>query len=158
VAAKFLTQEATPPVAMNGNPETPESTPTPTQVQPPPQMVVTPPPQPAPPTPPPAPPQPPQPTVRIVQHEGVIGGVGSVIAPTAYKLYDPKTMLDIDFLYPTSPDQDLHKLVDDRVIVTGEEGVDARWPNTPVIAIQSIEILGKNVIKRLDLTPPKQRH
>ncbi|HEX3627463.1 MAG TPA: SH3 domain-containing protein [Verrucomicrobiae bacterium] len=154
VAAKYLTQEAMPPVAMNSNPETPEVAPTPTQVQPQQQVVNVPPPAPAPPT----PPQPPQPTVRIVQHEGVIGPVGSVIAPTAYKLYDPKTGLDIDFLYPTSPDQDLHKLVDDRVIVSGEEGVDTRWPNTPVIAIQNIEILGKNVIKRLDLTPPKQRH
>lgn len=155
VAAKFLTQEATPPVAVNANPEAPEVPPTPTQVPPQQQIVTAPPPQPAPPSPPP---QPPQPTVRIVQHEGVVGPVGSVIAPTAYKLYDPKTMLDIDFLYPTSPDQDLHKLVDDRVIVTGEEGVDTRWPNTPVIAIQNIEILGKQVIKRLDLTPPKQRH
>jgi uncharacterized protein YgiM (DUF1202 family) len=151
VAAKFLTEEAMPPNAVAGNPETPEATPTPMQVQPPQQIIVTPPPQQAP-TPPP------QPTVRIVQHEGVIGPVGSVIAPTAYKLYDADTKVDIDFLYPTSPDQDLQKLVDDRVIVTGEEGVDTRWPNTPVIAIQNIQILGKNVIKRLDLTPPKQRH
>ncbi|HEY1788831.1 MAG TPA: SH3 domain-containing protein [Verrucomicrobiae bacterium] len=152
VAAKFLTEEATPPSNMvAGSPETPEATPTPTQVQPPQQIITTPPP-------PAEPPQPPQPTVRIVQHEGVVGPVGSVIAPTAYKLYDPNTKIDIDFLYPTSPDQDLHKLVDDRVIVTGEEGVDTRWPNTPVIAIQNIQILDKNVIKRLDLTPPKQRH
>lgn len=153
VAAKYLTQEAgTMPNAVAGGPETPEVPPTPTPVQPQQQIVPTPPPQPAP------PPQPPQPTVRIVQHEGVVGPVGSVIAPTAYKLYDPDTKVDIDFLYPTSPDQDLHNLVDDRVIVTGEEGVDARWPNTPVIAIQNIQILGKNVIKRLDLTPPKLRH
>jgi len=152
VAAKFLTQEAVPPTAVAVNPETPEATPTPTPVQPQQQIIPTPPPQPVP------PPAPPQPTVRIVQHEGVVGPVGSVIAPTAYKLYDPDTKVDIDFLYPTSPDQDLHKLVDDRVIVTGEEGVDTRWPNTPVIAIQNIQILGKNVIKRLDLTPPKQRH
>ncbi|HEV2320678.1 MAG TPA: SH3 domain-containing protein, partial [Verrucomicrobiae bacterium] len=151
VAAKYLTQEAMPPSAVAGNQEAPEPTPTPAPVPPPQAIVTTPPPQ-------PTPPPPPQPTVRIVQHEGIVGPVGSVIAPTAYKLYDPKTMLDIDFLYPTSPDQDLHKLVDDRVIVTGEEGVDARWPNTPVIAIQNIQILGKNVIKRLDLTPPKQRH
>lgn len=152
VAAKFLTQEAMPNAMANAAPETPEATPTPTPVQPPQQIITTPPPEPTP------PPQPPQPTVRIVQHEGVVGPVGSVIAPTAYKLYDPDTKVDIDFLYPTSPDQDLHKLVDDRVIVTGEEGVDTRWPNTPVIAIQNIQILGKNVIKRLDLTPPKQRH
>jgi uncharacterized protein YgiM (DUF1202 family) len=154
VAAKFLTQEAgaTPTTAVAVAPEAPEVTPTPTPVQPQQQIVSTPPPQPGP------PPAPPQPTVRIVQHQGVVGPVGSVIAPTAYKLYDPNTKVDIDFLYPTSPDQDLQKLVDDNVIVTGEEGVDARWPNTPVIAIQNIQILGKNVIKRLDLTPPKRRH
>jgi hypothetical protein len=147
VAAKFLTQEAVPPAAVaNVPPETPEAQPTPMQVPPQQQIVTTP------------PPAPPQPTVRIVQHEGVIGPVGSIIAPTQFKLYDPDTKMDIDFLYPTSPDQDLHKLVDCRVIVSGEEGVDARWPNTPVIAIQNIQILGKNVIKRLDLTPPKQRH
>ena len=151
VAAKFLTEEAVPTQVAVNNPETPEVAPTPTQVQQAQPIVTTPPPA-------PQPPPPPQPTVRIVQHQGIVGPVGSVIAPTAYKLYDEDTGVDIDFLYPTSPDQDLHKLVDDKVIVTGEEGVDARWPNTPVIAIQNIEVLGKKVIKRLDLTPPKRRH
>jgi hypothetical protein len=42
--------------------------------------------------------------------------------------------------------------------VTGEEGVDQRWPNTPIMAIQSIQVVRTNVIKRLDLTPPRQRH
>jgi uncharacterized protein YgiM (DUF1202 family) len=154
VAAKYLTEEEAPPTAVSvNNPETPEATPTPTPtpVQQPEPIVTTPPPA-------PQPPPPPQPTVRIVQHQGIVGPVGSVIAPTTYKLYDQSTGMDIDFLYPTSPDQDLHKLVDDEVIVTGEEGVDARWPNTPVIAIQNIQVIGKKVIKRLDLTPPKQRH
>ena len=153
VAAKFLTEEAAPPTTQVAvNPETPEVPPTPTPVPQPQPVITTPPPAPQP------PPPPPQPTVRIVQHQGIVGPVGSVIAPTAYKLYDLDTGMDIDFLYPTSPDQDLHKLVDDKVIVTGEEGVDARWPNTPVIAIQNIQVIGKRVIKRLDLTPPKQRH
>jgi len=150
VAAKYLTQEAMPPTTVATAPE-PEPQPTPTPVEPQ-QPVITPQP------PAPQPPQPPQATVRIVQHQGVVGGVGSIQAPTAYKLYDPDTKTDIDFLYPTSPDQDLHSLVDDQVIVTGEEGVDPRFPNTPVIAIQSIQIIGKNVIKRLDLTPPRLRH
>lgn len=150
VAAKYLTQQAAPPMVASA-PETPETPPTPTTVQPPETVMSAPPP-------PPPPVAPPTPTVRIVSHEGVVGPVGSVIAPTPYKLYDPNTKADIDFLYPTSPDQDLSKLVDDQVIVTGEEGVDARWPNTPVIAIQSIQVVGKNVIKRLDLTPPRQRH
>ncbi len=154
VAAKFLTQEAMPPTTVAAAPETPEVQPTPTPVQPQQPIILAPPPQAA----PPSAPQVPQSTVRIVQHEGVVGPVGSIQAPAPYRLYDADTKADIDFLYATSPDQDLSKLIDDRVIVTGEEGIDPRFPNTPVIAIQSIEILGKKVIKRLDLTPPRQRH
>jgi len=84
--------------------------------------------------------------------------VGSLVAPTDYKLYDQSTKQDIDFLYPISKDLDLSKLVDADVIVTGEEGIDQRWPNTPIMAIQSIQVVRTNVIKRLDLTPPRQRH
>jgi hypothetical protein len=129
----------------------PENPPTPTSVPGQQQIVVT----------PPQPPQPPQPTtppVRIVSHQGIVGGVGSIIAPTAYKLYDQNTKQDIDYLYPISANIDLSRLVDDEVVVTGEEGIDLRWPNTPVIAIQSIQVLQTNVIKHLDLTIPRQRH
>jgi hypothetical protein len=28
-----------------------------------------------------------------------------------------------------------------RIIVTGEESLDERWPNTPVISIQRIQVL-----------------
>lgn len=156
VAAKYLTQEAAPAmVASAPAPEAPETAPpappTPTPVPEQPPIVTTPPP-------PPAPPAPETPSVRIVQHEGVITGVGSLIAPTDYKLYDPKTGFDIDYLQPTSPDQDLKTLVNAQVIVTGEEGIDSRWPNTPVMAIQSIQVIGTNVVKHLDTTIPRLRH
>jgi uncharacterized protein YraI len=146
VAARYLTAQAAPapaPAPM----ETPEATPVPQQ-----PYIITQPPVPTP------PPPPPQPTVRIIQHEGIVGPVGSIVAPTDYKLYDLSTKQDIDFLYPISKDLDLSRLVDADVIVTGEEGVDQRWPNTPIMAIQSIQVVRTNVIKRLDLTPPRQRH
>lgn len=155
VAAKYLTQEAVAMQSPSGpSGEAPEVPPTPTQVPEQPPVVVNPPPMMT----PPPPPQPTTPSVRIVQHEGVIGPVGSMIAPTDFKLYDPNTGQDIDFLYPISGNVDLKSLLDARVIVTGEEGIDSRWPNTPVIAIQSIQVLQTNVIKRLDLTQPRQRH
>lgn len=149
VAARYLTEvaAATPPP----QPPPAEMPETQTTVPNQPQIVVT----------PPQPPQPPQPTtppVRIVSHQGIVGGVGSIIAPTAYKLYDQNTKQDIDYLYPISANIDLSRLVDDEVVVTGEEGIDPRWPNTPVIAIQSIQVLQTNVIKHLDLTIPRQRH
>lgn len=153
VAARYLTQTGIASAAPAPPAEAPEVAPTPTQVPEQPNMVMTPPPQ--------QPPQPTTPPVRIVQHEGVVGGVGSVVAPTQFKLYDPKTKQDIDFLYPVSANVDLQSMVDDDVIVTGEEGIDQRWPNTPIIAIQNIQVVATNVIKRFsreDLLPPRQRH
>jgi uncharacterized protein YgiM (DUF1202 family) len=175
VAAKYLTQEAQTQVASTSTSETPEApsgmspgmngnpgqgmTPTPTQVQEQQPLVTTPPPaEPATPE-QPAPPINTAPSVRIVQHEGVVGPVGSLIAPTAFKIYNPDTKVDIDYLYVVPGSNfDLLPLVDDRIIVTGEEGIDQRWPNTPVIAVQNIQVIATNVIKRLDLTQPRQRH
>jgi uncharacterized protein YgiM (DUF1202 family) len=148
VAARYLKQEA---VAAAAPPPPPEMPPVPTQVPPQQQLNVVPPPPPAPPT----------PTVRIVQHEGVVGSVGSPTAPADYKLYDLTTKKDIDFLYPSSPNMDFSKLVDDKVIVSGEEGIQANWPNTPVMAVQEVQVVETNVIKhfsREDLAQPRQRH
>jgi uncharacterized protein YgiM (DUF1202 family) len=157
VAAKYLAEMSPLPAPPAPPTEAPEAPPTPTQVPQQPPIVMTPPPPPM----QPPPPQPETPTVRIVSHEGIVGGCGSLVAPTDYKLYDLATKQDIDFLYPTAPNMDLKSLVDARVIVTGEEGIDQRWPNTPVLAIQNIQVLATNVIKRFsreDLTPPRQRH
>ncbi len=152
VAAKYLTATAAAP-APPAPPTMPEAAPTPTTV-PEQQTIVTMP------QPPPAPPVPTTPPVRIVEHEGIVGPVGSLTAPTDYKLYNESTKEIIDFLYPTSPNMrtTFSQLVDDRVIVTGEEGIESQWPNTPIMAVQSVEIISTNVIKRLDLTPPRQRH
>jgi uncharacterized protein YgiM (DUF1202 family) len=162
VAAKYLNQEAgqqqmamtSPTEVQENNPPTmQQAQPTPTSVPEQSPIVTTPQPAPEENTAPPAP------SVRIVQHQGVIGGVGSMIAPTGYKLYDPDTKVDIDYLYVVPGSSfDLSKLVDAKVIVTGEEGIDQRWPQTPVIAIQSIQVIGTNVVKHLDTTIPRLRH
>jgi len=94
---------------------------------------------------------------RIVSHEGVVGPVDSIIAPTAYKLYDPNTYQTIDYLYSTSPKLDLSRYVNMRIVVTGVEGLDARWKNQPVIAIQSIEVISTSAVKHVDNRSPRQR-
>jgi uncharacterized protein YgiM (DUF1202 family) len=144
VAARYLT-----PVTVAVAPPPPP--PTPTEVAPPTPIITAPPPPQPPPTPP----------VRIVQHEGVVEPVGSPTAPTDYKLYDPNTRVDEDFLYPTSPNMDFSQLVNDRVIVTGEEGLEKGWPNTPVMAVQDVQVVATNVVKqfsREELIPPRLRH
>ena len=72
-------------------------------------------------------------TVRVVTHEGVVGPVASIVAPTAYKLYDPETHQTIDYLYTTATNLDFSRYDNMRIIVTGEEWLDERWPNTPML-------------------------
>ena len=98
------------------------------------------------------------PVNRIVSHEGVVGPVGSIIAPTAYKLYDPNNYQTIDYLYTTSTNLDLSRYVNMRIIVTGVEGLDERWKNSPVIAIQSIQVVSVNAVKHIDNRSPRQRN
>jgi uncharacterized protein YgiM (DUF1202 family) len=152
VAAQFLTQEA---------PSAPEPTPVPPEPAPTPEVVATaptvaPPPTEAPPVPPPAeipavtntpPPAPPEPAVeeppppRIVQREGIVRGMTSIQAPSRFVLVSPDNGRDIDYLYTTSKELDLRRYKGLRIIVTGDEGLDERWGNTPVLTIKRIQVL-----------------
>src|SRR5208283_1031173 len=84
------------------------------------------------------------PPPRMVAHEGVVGSSGSVIAPTAYVLYDPATRKEINFLYTTSTNLNVGRYYGMRIIVTGEEAMAERWPDTPVLTIHRIEVLQTN--------------
>jgi uncharacterized protein YgiM (DUF1202 family) len=81
------------------------------------------------------------PPPRIVEHEGVVRGSFSIQAPTKYQLVSPETKQPINYLYTTSTNLDLSSYKGMRIIVTGEEAIDPRWRNTPVITIQKIQVL-----------------
>lgn len=83
--------------------------------------------------------EPPQP--RIVDREGLVRGTFSIQAPTKFELVSPDTGKVINYLYTTSPSLDLRRYKGMRIVVTGEEGLDERWQNTPVITIQKIVVL-----------------
>jgi uncharacterized protein YgiM (DUF1202 family) len=78
---------------------------------------------------------------RIVQHEGQVRGTVSIQAPTHFALVGDDGRL-IDYLYTSSPNLDLRRYKGFRIIVTGEESLEERWPNTPIITIQKIQVLG----------------
>jgi hypothetical protein len=63
----------------------------------------------------------------------------SIQAPSHFVLYSPETGQNIDYLYTTARDLDLRRYKGLRVIVTGEESLDERWGNTPVLTIQRIQ-------------------
>ena len=98
------------------------------------------------------------PPPRIVTHEGVVGNVDSIIAPTKYVLYDPATRDEINFLYTTSTNLDISRYYGMRIVVTGEEGLAERWGNTPLLTIQRIVVLETNAIPKVYYPTPRQRN
>ena len=150
VAAQYLKQEP-PAIVVAPTPKPAEPAPTPTPVAEPPAVapVTTEPPAPAPapapvvsaPAPAPTPEVPEQFTERIVQHEGIVKGTWSIQAPTRFALVDPQSGKTINYLYTSSTNLDLRRYKGLHIIVTGEEGLDKRWRNTPVITIQRIQVL-----------------
>ena len=81
------------------------------------------------------------PPPRIVQREGIVRGMTSIQAPSKFVLISPENGERIDYLYTTSKELDLRRYKGLRIIVTGEEGLDERWGNTPVITIQKIQVV-----------------
>lgn len=159
VAAMYLTPEAAPvPVP------TPTPTPAPAETAPMPMPAPTPTPTPVPsqPTitiPPPVVPEPSYDASipRIATHEGVVRHTSSPITPTTYELYSPETDRNIDYLYSTTSDLDLGRYVGMRIIVTGEESLAARWPTTPVLTVQRIEVIKTNAVPRKIYLSPRQQ-
>jgi uncharacterized protein YgiM (DUF1202 family) len=154
IAAQYLKQEEAPAVAAAA-PETPATpgtvpeapavaaaaTETPgmpgatnaaTDTNPPPVMGEAPPATPAVEEPPPK---------RIISHEGIVRASFSIQAPTRYALISPDNHQIINYLYAPTPNLDLSRYKGMHIIVTGEEGLDDRWKNTPVITIEKIEVI-----------------
>jgi uncharacterized protein YgiM (DUF1202 family) len=152
VAAQYLKQEAAAPTPPPPAPPEPPPTPTTVAVAPP----MAPPPTEAPALPPaaeppamlPAPtPVPTEPVVeeppppRIVEREGIVRGMTSIQAPSRFVLVSPENGKDIDYLFTTAKDLDLRRYKGLRIIVRGEESLDERWGNIPVITIQKIQVV-----------------
>jgi len=87
---------------------------------------------------------PPPPPPRVVTHEGVVRSSVSVVAPTYFELYDPATGNAINYLYSTTTNLNLSNYNGLRIDVTGEEGLDARWKDTPVLTVKKIYVLPSN--------------
>jgi uncharacterized protein YgiM (DUF1202 family) len=78
---------------------------------------------------------------RIVEREGIVRGTVSIQAPSYFQLESLDSGEIIDYLYTDSTNLNLARYRDKTILVTGEEGLDERWPNTPVITIQKIQVV-----------------
>ena len=78
---------------------------------------------------------------RFVAHEGVVRGTVSIQAPTKYGLYSLENNKLINYLYSPTARLEMSRYYDAHVIVSGQEGLDERWKNTPVLTIQRIQVI-----------------
>jgi uncharacterized protein YgiM (DUF1202 family) len=77
---------------------------------------------------------------RIVTREGFVHRSYNIQAPADYELHDIKTGDLIEYLQPQLP-QNFKIYVGTRVTVTGPEVIDHRWPRTPVLQVQSVDLV-----------------
>jgi SH3-like domain-containing protein len=85
----------------------------------------------------PAAPEPDDDVKRFVTREGIVRRSVSIQAPTYFVLENLSNGKTINYLFSTN--LVLKDFRGQRVLVTGEEMLDERWPNTPVIAIDKLE-------------------
>lgn len=81
------------------------------------------------------------PPKRVVQREGMVKRTWSIQAPTSFALVDPDTGQTINYLYTADTGLQLKYYVGQKIRVSGPESLDARWPRTPMILIETLETL-----------------
>jgi len=79
------------------------------------------------------------PPKRIVRREGIVLRSLSIQAPTSFVLQNLDSRRVINYLNAPSTNVVLLDFYGKRVVVSGEELLDERWMNTPVLNIESIE-------------------
>lgn len=77
---------------------------------------------------------------RVVAREGIVRGTKSIQAPTHFELVSPDSRKVINYLYTEDGTLNLKDLKGKKILVRGEEGIDPRWPNIPLIIIESLEV------------------
>jgi SH3-like domain-containing protein len=78
---------------------------------------------------------------RVVSREGLVVVSRSIQAPTSYALEHRESRRIVNYLHSESEDINLKRFAGRKVIVTGEELIDHRWVNTPIVEVESIRLV-----------------
>ena len=98
------------------------------------------------PLPPPATSEPPAvvdttPAIRIVTREGTLVYSRSIQSPTMFGIESPESHRIINYVHSEDPEIKVEKYKGKKVIVTGEELIDQRWLNVPILEVHSIQLV-----------------
>ncbi|HWD19699.1 MAG TPA: SH3 domain-containing protein [Verrucomicrobiae bacterium] len=77
---------------------------------------------------------------RVVTREGFVHRAYNIQAPADYELHDIKTGELIDYLQPPAK-MGFKIYLGTRVSIVGAEVIDPRWPRTPVLQVQSVDLM-----------------
>ena len=78
---------------------------------------------------------------RIVRREGIVRRVFNVQGPTDFALENIESGKRVNYLFTGKSGLQLKYYTGKKIILTGEEGIDRRWPNTPLITINTLEVV-----------------
>ena len=81
------------------------------------------------------------PPKRVVSREGIVVVSRSIQAPTSYALENQESRRTVNYLHSESDDISLKKFAGKKVIISGEELIDQRWINTPIIEVEAIQVV-----------------
>ncbi|MBI3191723.1 MAG: hypothetical protein HYZ36_03580, partial [Pedosphaera parvula] len=76
---------------------------------------------------------------RIVYREGMVKRAWSIQAPTGFVLADAQTGKTINYLYTEDSGLQLKYYLGQKILISGEEKLDPRWPATPLITVKTLE-------------------
>jgi uncharacterized protein YgiM (DUF1202 family) len=77
---------------------------------------------------------------RVVTREGFVRRAFNIQAPTDFELHDIQSGKLIDYLKP-KPGQNFKIFIGTRVTITGPEAMDPRWTRTPVLEVESVDLM-----------------
>ena len=77
---------------------------------------------------------------RVVTREGLLKGMTSIQAPSYFELRSLDNNRLIEYIWTPTTNIALKQFKGKKVLVTGEELLDERWPNTPVITVETIDL------------------
>jgi hypothetical protein len=78
---------------------------------------------------------------RLVTREGFVRKAINIQAPADYELHDVNSGTLIEYLQPEAKDKNFKKYTGTRVFVTGSEWLDRRWPKTPILQVQTVDLM-----------------
>jgi hypothetical protein len=97
-----------------------------------------------------------EPPIRIVTREGYVRRTLEIQAPSGYVLEHIESGKKINYLLLNHPTLKLNWFIGKRVLVSGQEAIDARHANTPVLKVKTLKgEVSKEALTRIATTQAK---